>query len=132
MKSIREHVERLFKDVPKSEQAETIKHEIAENMEEKVNDLMKQGKEEEDAINKTLIEFGDIDEIKDELGVEPSRKKHRAKLRLGFSLWGSGLIIALFVFMNFSYTPDVIWFVYPTFGVLWWPLSMFYHWLRTK
>jgi hypothetical protein len=59
-------------------------------------------------------------------------KKNTAKLNLGFSIFGSVLIIALFVFMNFYYSPEIIWFVYPTFVVLWWPLSMFFYWLRKK
>jgi hypothetical protein len=132
LKKIKQHVDELFKDVPESEQKEIIKQEIVENLEEKVFDIMEQGKEEEDAINKALIEFGDIGDIKKELGVIQPRKKNMAKLNLGFSIWGSTLIIALFVFINFYYTPQTIWFVYPTFAVLWWPLSMLFYWLRNK
>ncbi|MFM1651583.1 permease prefix domain 1-containing protein [Brevibacillus sp. B_LB10_24] len=129
---IKQHVDALFKDVPESEKKQVIKQEIIENLEEKVFDLMQQGKAEEDAVNKAIVEFGDIEEIKKELGVGQPIKKDMAKINLGFSIWGSILIIALVAFINFYYTPDVIWFVYPTFGVLWWPLSMFFHWLRTR
>lgn len=134
MKKIKNHVDDLFKNVPDSEQKEQIKQEIVENLEEKVFDLMAQGKDEEDAINKAIVDFGDIDEIEKELGVKlPSpKKKNMSKIDLGFSIWGSALIIALVVFINFYYTPHIIWFVYPTFGVLWWPLSMFYRWLRIR
>ncbi|MEK3889136.1 permease prefix domain 1-containing protein [Bacillus sp. FSL K6-3431] len=132
MQTIKRHVDELFKDVPESEQKEIIKQEIIENLEEKTFDLMEQGKEEEDAINKTLIEFGDIEDIKKELGVKQPVKRNMSKINLGFSLWGSILIIALFLFINFYYTPNTIWFVYPTFAVIWWPLTMFYHWLRSK
>ncbi|PTM54745.1 permease prefix domain 1-containing protein [Desmospora activa] len=132
MKTIKQHVDDLFKDIPESEKKEIIKQEITENLEEKMRDLMEQGKEEEDAINKTIIEFGDIEEIKNELGIKQPSKRNKAKLNLGFSLWGSALIIALVAFINFYYTPDTIWFVYPTFAVLWWPLSMFHYWLSTK
>lgn len=132
MKSIKNYVEDMFKDLPDSKEKNVIQQEIIENLEEKVHDLIAQGKTEEDAVNKALIEFGDIEEIKKELGVPPKQKKDTAKLNLGFSLWGSGLIIALVTFANFYYTPNIIWFVYPTFAVLWWPLSMFFYWLRTK
>jgi hypothetical protein len=133
VKTLKQHVDALFKNVPDSEEKETIKQEILENLEEKVHDLMGQGKEEEDAINKAIIEFGDIDEIKQELLQKTIPvKKNMSKLNLGFSIWGSLLIISLFVFANFYYTPNEIWFVYPTFVVLWWPLSMFFYWLRTK
>lgn len=137
MNSIKQHVDQLFKEVPESEKKQIIKQEIVANLQEKVFDLMEQGKGEEDAINKVIVEFGDIEEIKQELGHEqglrykPS-KRYNAKLNLGFSIWGSALIIALVMFVNFYYTPDVIWFVYPTFAVLWWPLSMVFSWLRSK
>jgi len=133
MKTIKQHVEELFRDVPDSERKEVVKQEIIDNLEEKVFDLMAQGKAHEDAVNKAIVEFGDIEEIKKELGsvVQP-RKKNHAILNLGFSIWGSVLIIALCVFINFYYSPDTIWFVYPTFAVLWWPLSMFYYWLRSR
>lgn len=132
MKAIRQHIDGLFKDIPESENKRRIKQEIIENLEEKVLDLIADGKEEEDAINKALIEFGDIEEIKKEMGIKHPEKKNMAKINLGFSLWSSGLIIALMLFINFYYTPDVIWFVYPTFAVLWWPLSMLFYWLRNK
>ncbi|MBM7586138.1 hypothetical protein JOC86_002680 [Bacillus pakistanensis] len=132
MKEVKDHVDALFKNIPKSEQRELIKQEIMENLEEKVYDLMAEGKSEEDAINKTIVDFGDIDEIEKELGAMKPVKKNLTKIDFGFSLWGSGLIIALVVFINFYYTPQTIWFVYPTFAILWWPLSMLYRWLRLK
>lgn len=133
MKKIRTHVEEWFRDIPESEQKQAIQEEITQNLEEKVYDLMRSGKSEEDATNKAIVEFGDISDIKLELGVNnhvPSKSaKQRFALHLGFSIWGSCLIIAFFVFINFYYTPNTIWFVYPTFAVLWWPLVMFYKWL---
>jgi hypothetical protein len=133
VRTLKQHVDKFFKDIPDSDEKETIKLEILENLEEKVQDLKEQGKEEEDAINKAIIEFGDVDEIKQELMQKTHpRRKNMSKVNLGFSIWGSLLIISLFVFANFYYTPHEIWFVYPTFVVLWWPLSMFFIWNRSK
>lgn len=132
MKRIKHHLDELFKDVPDSEKKRIIKQEIIENLEEKVFDLMEQGKEEEDAVNKTLIEFGDIEEIKKEMGIKQPVKKNMARINLYFSLWSSALIIAMILFVNMYYTPDVIWAIYPIFVVLWWPLSMLFHWLRQR
>lgn len=132
MRRIYEFVEKLFDDVPETERSEQVKEEIMQDMEEKVYDLMHDGKSQEDAINKVIIEFGDFDEIKEELKIGGSKKLGFAKLNLGFSIWGSILIIALMVFINFYYTPKVIWFIYPTFAVLWWPLAMFYYLNRKK
>lgn len=134
MKKIKNHIEELFKEIPRTQESELVKQEIIQNLEEKVIYLMDNGKEEEDAINKAIVEFGDIDELKKELGVKnPDQKKSKlAKLNLAYSLCGSGLLIALFLFINFYYTPNTIWFVYPTFGLLWWPLSMYFYWQRNK
>ncbi|SHF13850.1 hypothetical protein SAMN05444392_10878 [Seinonella peptonophila] len=133
MKKLKKHVDKLFSDVPDSDEKEVLKQEIYENLQEKVQDLIEQGKDEEDAINKAIVEFGDIDEIKMELVVTKNPlRKNNTKYNLGFSIWGSLLIISLFVFANFYYTPDNIWFVYPTFVVLWWPSVMFYYWRKTR
>lgn len=134
MKKIKNHIEELFKEIPRTQESELVKQEIIQNLEEKVIYLIDSGKEEEDAINKAIVEFGDIDELKKELGVKnPDQKKSKlAKLNLAYSLCGSGLLIALFLFINFYYTPNTIWFVYPTFGLLWWPLSMYFYWQRNK
>jgi hypothetical protein len=126
-------VDKLFRDIPESHEKETIKQEIIENLEEKVQDLMAEGKEKEEAIHKVIIEFGDVEEIKQELMQKTApQKRNMSKENLKFSIWGSLLIISLFVFANFYYTPDEIWFVYPTFVVLWWPLTMFFVWSRSK
>ena len=125
----------LFKDIPESAQKNTIKQKVLENLEEKVADLMEHGKAEEDAINKVIVEFGDIDDLTKELDSnQPPHKKSRrmTKLYLEYSIWGSILIIALFVFINFYYAPNVIWFIYPTFAVLCWPLTMYFRWMKMK
>ncbi|MBC1778589.1 permease prefix domain 1-containing protein [Listeria booriae] len=135
MDRITEFVEKLFENVPESEQAAQVKEEITYNLEEKVADLMEEGKSEEDAVNKAIIEFGDMDEIIAELEVaKPNTKKRRAlaKVNLGFSIWGSALLIILFIVVNLMYSPDVLWCIFPIFAVLWWPLSMFYFWYRRK
>ena len=138
MNRLTQHVNDLFEDVPESEQKASIMQEVLQNLEEKVWDLMEQGKAEEDAINKAIVEFGDIEDLTKELGVNKStkpgksNKKNNTKLNLEYSIWGSVLIIALFVFMNFYYSSHVIWFVYPTFAVLWWPLTMYFRWMKVK
>ncbi len=132
MKKIEIYVDELFKKIPQSQQKENIVKDIKQNLEEKVLDLMSQGKSEEDAINKAIVDFGDIEDIKMELGSNQSKKIEQARIQLGFSICGTVLITALFIFINFNYTPDIIWFVYPTFAVLWWPLFMLYRWLGLR
>ncbi|SHH78281.1 hypothetical protein SAMN02745823_01005 [Sporobacter termitidis DSM 10068] len=131
MSRIEEHVHRIFRQIPDSERKTQLTKEIIQDLEEKVADLMSAGKTEEDAVNKAIIDFGDIDDLKAEL--MPAVKRHREHgLSLAYSIAGSILIILLVVFANFYYTPGVIWCVYPIFAVLWWPLSMLYLYLKRR
>jgi hypothetical protein len=134
MKTIQEHVDALFREIPDSERKETLKKEIVENLQEKVSDLIAQGKAEEDAINRAIVEFGDISDIRDELRVQQELplRKNSAGLQLGFSIIGSLLIIGLVLFINLYVTPGFLWCIFPIFGVLWWPLAMFFRWIKFR
>ncbi len=132
MKKLDVYVDELFKNIPQSQQKENIIKDIKQNLGEKVLDLMEQGKSEEDAINKAIVEFGDIEDIRVELESNQLEKRKHARIQLSFSICGSILILALFIFTNFYYTPQIIWFVYPTFAVLWWPLIMLYRWFSLR
>lgn len=134
MKTVQEHVDALFRDIPDSERKEALKREIVENLTEKVDDLMAQGKSEEDAVNRAIVEFGDISDIRDELRTpqQPPTQKNSAGQRLGYSIVGSLLIIGLVLFINLYITPGFLWCAFPVFGVLWWPLTRFFRWTRAR
>lgn len=84
MRRIYEFVDKIFEDVPNSDRALQVKEEILLDMEEKVYDLMEEGKSQEDAINKVLVDFGDIDEIKAELKIGGSKKISLCEIKSGF------------------------------------------------
>ena len=133
MNEIESYLNRLFEGIPESIRKEESKLEITQNLNEKVANLVSQGQSREEAVKKAIDDFGDIDDLKEEL--ESSAKLVKSKklgLSLAFSLWGGILITALFLFINFYYTPNVIWFVYPTFAVIWWPMTLFFQWFRNK
>lgn len=134
MRNIQEHVDSLFRDIPDSERKEALKKEIVANLKEKVNDLMAQGKAEEDAINRAIVEFGDISDIRDELRNQQLLpiQKSSAGIQLGFSIVGSLLITGMVVFINAYITPGFLWCIFPVFGIMWWPLAMFFRWLKYR
>lgn len=132
MKSVSQHVDYLFKDIPDSEKKVEMMNDIKQNLEDKVQDLIEQGKFEEDAINKAIVEFGDIEDLKNEFTITKPDKRKKAQISLNFSICGSLLIIALSMFINFYYSPQTIWFVFPTFAILWWPLAMLYRYMSYK
>jgi len=125
----------MFQGVPDSEEKQSLLDEMIADAEEKAADLMADGKTEEDAVNKALVELGDLSEIKLSLmGASPrvSGTQRKNLNNLLYSVAGSALIIALMMFINLYYSPWTIWFVYPAFGVIWWPLSMLLYYLNHK
>jgi hypothetical protein len=133
MNEIEAYVNRLFGDIPDSARKEALKMEVVQNLSEKVADLTAKGMSIEDAVSKTAEDFGDINDLREELADSArTAKTQKGWLSLAFSVWGAILITALVMFINFYYTPAVIWFVYPVFAVAWWPVSLFFLWLSNK
>jgi hypothetical protein len=133
MKEIEQKIQKLFWDVPDSARKSEIIQEIAQNLGEKVEALIVQGQTRDQAVQKAIDDFGEVDDLKRELvGSAEFEKSRKIGISLAFSVWGSILITALMLFINFYYTPQVIWFVYPVFAVVWWPMSLFFYWFRLK
>lgn len=44
----------------------------------------------------------------------------------GYSLAGTAVTSVFFIAVNLITSPQVIWFVFPVFAVLWWPLSVYF------
>ncbi|MCI8482639.1 MAG: hypothetical protein HFJ27_06335, partial [Clostridia bacterium] len=64
---IRKEVNILFENAPNTKRANDLKDEIISNAEDKYEDLLKQGKKEEEALKTVLQEIGDVDELIEEL-----------------------------------------------------------------
>ncbi len=141
MKTIERFVKRMFKQKnPKQDDQEAMQKMI-EMLKEKVEDLKETGLTEEEAIQKTIVEFGEIDAFfQPAVRREKRRYKRQKTVRhyrndLVFSLLASLLIIAIFALINIFYIPFESygpWFVIPSIGVLFWPLSLLYKWLNKK
>jgi hypothetical protein len=134
MSKIEEHINKLFRDVPDSRQKTDMMQEISDNLYEKVDDLVSQGKTEDEAVQMAIEDFGDdiVDIQKELVGVDQLRKTKNLGLSFAFSAWGFIIISALFVFINLYYTPHIIWFPFPVFAVAWWPLCLYFYWSQQK
>ncbi|NLP48739.1 MAG: hypothetical protein GX345_07335 [Clostridiales bacterium] len=142
MGRIEDHVKNSFKTIPDSPDKEDLMHEIILNLNEKVADLMELGKNQEDAENKAIVDFGDIDDLKAVLAVheEIISKEEESRRRLagfGFALFGSFIIIALLFFADLLLLSKFIdidfpWYIFPSLGVLFWPLAKFFSWLKHR
>lgn len=70
METIRIYLENMFSGMPKTAQMIELKNDMMVNMEEKYNELKAEGKTENEAIGIVISEFGNIDELMNELGVK--------------------------------------------------------------
>ncbi len=70
METIRNYLENIFSSLPKSAEIIKLKDELLSNMEEKYWELKESEKTENEAIGIVISEFGNIDELIKELGIE--------------------------------------------------------------
>ncbi len=70
METIKNYLDNLFANLPKTAKVLELKNNILANMEDKYNELKRQGKTENEAIGIVISEFGNIDELVNELGIQ--------------------------------------------------------------
>ncbi|MEA4988050.1 MAG: permease prefix domain 1-containing protein [Anaerovorax sp.] len=69
MNQIRNYIEAMFSGLPKTREVVEMKLTMLENMEEKFEELLKEGKNENEAVGMVLADFGSMEELKAELGI---------------------------------------------------------------
>ena len=69
MKAIRDYIEIMFQGLPKTKKVNEIKSNITDTMESKYEDLIAEGKSEQEAVGIVIGQFGSIDELKVEFGI---------------------------------------------------------------
>ncbi|HHU28282.1 TPA: hypothetical protein GXZ54_03900 [bacterium] len=75
METIISYLNNLFANLPNTARVKRIKNELAVSMEEKYQELKRQGKSENEAIGIVISEFGNINELIDELGLKTENNK---------------------------------------------------------
>lgn len=70
MNTIKEYVESMFLSVPRTEETEQLKADILANMEDKYEELIAGGASENEAIGAVITEFGNIDEVLEEMDIK--------------------------------------------------------------
>lgn len=69
MNVILSYLDNMFFNLPQSPEVKKAKEELASMMEDKYNELIADGKKEHEAIGIVISEFGDLEELKEELGL---------------------------------------------------------------
>lgn len=85
MEAIREYLSNMFMNLPETPQVLRAKAELMEMMEDKYEELIAEGMSEKEAVGTVISEFGNLDELAEELGIgdfmkkeeEPQEKKSR-------------------------------------------------------
>ena len=69
METILNYLDNMFINLPQTSEVLRAKEDLMEMMEDKYNELMSEGKMQNEAIGIVISEFGNIQELIDELGI---------------------------------------------------------------
>lgn len=75
METIKKYLDSMFSGLPKTEEVNRLKMDLLANMEDKYYELKNEGKSENEAIGIVISEFGNIDEIISEMGINVNTEK---------------------------------------------------------
>lgn len=70
METIKVYLDNMFLNIPDSEQVRRVKAELYDMMEDKYHELTEMGKPENEAVGIVISEFGNLEELKEELGLD--------------------------------------------------------------
>ncbi|AYW47449.1 beta-carotene 15,15'-monooxygenase [Tetragenococcus osmophilus] len=102
MKTIKNYLDSLFLNVPKTPETEKAKEDLLSNMEDHYYELINEGKSEQEAIGTVISEFGSIDELLAELELDKEQRKDNEfldaiGLEEAFEFWATVRRFALVV-----------------------------------
>lgn len=79
METIRNYLDTMFQNLPASPELRRLKEDLLANMEDKYQELKENGASENEAVGRVISEFGNIDELLNELGLSPDGMEQEAK-----------------------------------------------------
>ena len=83
MEAIKTYLETMFAHLPRTPEVTRAKTELGQMMEDKYNELIEEGKSENEAVGIVISEFGNLEEVAEELGIrsfvdqEPAEEAQR-------------------------------------------------------
>ncbi|MFA7075781.1 MAG: permease prefix domain 1-containing protein [Candidatus Izemoplasmatales bacterium] len=137
MNKIKSFVSKLLKGFFNDQEKKELIEILTTSLEEKVDDLVENGTSLEEAIDKSINEFGDVQDV---LEAYPElNKKHELlktrKHQFLFSLWGYIIVSGISIFINFTFIDffdNILWFVVLLIALLFWPITMLFRYLTVK
>ncbi len=70
MNAIRNYLDNMFRNLPNTEEVRRAKAELLQMMEDKYEELISEGKSENEAVGIVISEFGNLDELAESLGIQ--------------------------------------------------------------
>lgn len=137
MNKIKSFISKLLRGYLNDEDKKELIEILTTSLEEKVDDLVEQGTPRDEAIEQSIIEFGDRQDVLAAFPEKEKRAKEMNKRRnqVFYSLWGYVIIVGLAIFVNFTFLQffdNILWFVIVCIGLLFWPVTMVYRYLLVK
>jgi hypothetical protein len=137
MNKIKTYVSKLLKDFFNDDDKKELIEILTTSLEEKVDDLVEAGTPLDEAIDKSITEFGDVDDV---LKVYPELDKKQSRItkrkhKFLFSLGGYLIISGIAIFINFTFIEffaNILWFVVILIALLFWPITMLFRYLTVK
>ncbi len=112
MKKIEKYVNDLFKEAPNTSKAMEIKEELTNDLIEKYNDLIKEGKNQNEAYNEVILGIGDISQLINSLNVQTpnplNESRRKTALVVSVSVFIYILSIVMVVILAENNMPDFV------------------------
>jgi VIT1/CCC1 family predicted Fe2+/Mn2+ transporter len=97
MDQIKSYVDAMFAGLPNTGAVAEMKQNILENMQERYQKLLSEGKSENEALGAVISQFGNINEVKKELGIDDTVQQTNAPIEnAGFPIGVIPFIPAFF------------------------------------
>lgn len=78
METIKNYLETMFANLPNTAEVLRAKRELGQMMEDKYNELISEGKSENEAVGAVIADFGNLDELAEDLGLKKEVEEERA------------------------------------------------------
>ena len=137
MNKIKSFISKILKGYFNDQDKKELIEIMTISLEEKVDDLVEQGTPRDEAIEQSIKEFGDAEDV---LSAFPEKKARaqvikKRKTQVFFSIWSYIIIVGLAIFINFTFYEffdKILWFVIVCLALLFWPITMIYKYLLVK
>jgi len=138
MNKIKGFVTRLLKGMFNDQDKRELIDILTRSLEEKVDDLVEAGTPVNEAIERSISEFGDSNDVLDAFPEKDKLRSKKIKSRLNkliFALAAYLIVCLLVIFINYlfiDFFANYWWSRIVAIAALFWPLTMFYVYLKAK